>query len=74
MQYHEVLTLGDGGMDECVASTLLGHYILEKGRQISSRVPLEEIVEHDDVVTPILGLRHPGICKVRMATVSGQRR
>jgi len=44
------LTLGSGDMNTGVVSALPGHHILEKLGQISSRVPLEVVVESDSVV------------------------
>jgi len=45
------LTLGGGDMNRGVVSAVPGHHILEKLGQISGRVPLEEVVESDGVVT-----------------------
>lgn len=46
-----VLTLGGSEMGRGIVSTLPAHHILEKLGQVSGRVPLEEVVELDGVVT-----------------------
>ena len=46
-----VLTYGGGDMGRGVVSALPGHHILEKWGEIPRRVPLEEIIELDGVVT-----------------------
>ena len=45
-----MLTLDDGNMDGGIVSNLLGRHIMEKGRQISSRMLLKEEVETEGVV------------------------
>ena len=46
-----MLTLGGGDMGRGVVAALPGHLVSEKLDQISGRVPLEEVVEFDGVVT-----------------------
>jgi len=41
-------------MDGGIVSTLFGHHIVQKGRQISSRVPLEEEAESVGVAESVV--------------------